>query len=254
MADQSPREQHAGTKQRRGGKGLSARWHGVPIWLLALGGGAGVFLVYRWYKDRQAASSSTTSTATPTTAATGTSGLGTGYSGLGMGGYGGGGGGYGAANNGLLQQIASDLASGSAPSATTPSTAATPTPATPAPSAPTSVAPLASPVANTPGANITTPTQAAAGEVAGVPQRAGSTTTGAGGNPTGTAGVFSLPHGKVVFQPTAAVRRGGQVAYGIGNEDEARAAERAGGQVVSGQELMSRGWAGLTPKALYLVR
>lgn len=242
----------------RKGSGLSARWHGVPIWVLGLGGGGGAFLLYRWYKGRQTASAATTSVATPASAATGTSGLGTGYTGMGTGG-GGGGGGYGAANNGLLNQIAQQLASGNTPANqfSTPTTSSATT-AAPAPSAPTTVSATASPVANptpplVPGANISTPTQTAAGEVASVPQREGATATGSGSK-TGIAGTFNLPRGTVVFQPTAAVRRGNQVAYGIGQQSVASQARQLGGTVLSGNQLAARGWSGLTPGAKYLLR
>lgn len=258
-ATSSPQQAPAAPASGRKGSGLSARWHGVPIWVLGLGGGGGAFLLYRWYKGRQTASAATTSTATPASAATGTSGLGTGYTGMGSGG--GGGGGYGAANNGLLNQIAQQLASGNTPAnqfSTPISGLLNPTRAPSPPSAPTTVSATASPVANptpalVPGANISTPTQTAAGEVASVPQREGSTATGSGSK-TGIAGTFNLPRGTVVFQPTAAVRRGNQVAYGIGQQSVAGQARQLGGTVLSGNQLAARGWSGLTPGAQYLLR
>jgi hypothetical protein len=71
---------------------------------------------------------------------------------------------------------------------------------------------------------------------------------------TTTAGSFALPKGTISFQPTAAVRNGGQVAYGIPNASEAKVAQGAGGTVESGKTLMGKGWSNLTAGALYLVR
>ena len=88
-----------GTERRRGerratpksatkGSGLSAKWHGLPIYVWAIGGAAGAYLLYRWYQNRSA--SSTTAAATPATGASvPTSGLG--YAGTGSSGGGGGG-------------------------------------------------------------------------------------------------------------------------------------------------------------------
>ena len=44
----------------KGGSILKKKWHGVPVPLLAVGGGVAVLLIYKWYKDRQSASSTTT--------------------------------------------------------------------------------------------------------------------------------------------------------------------------------------------------
>lgn len=62
------------------GKGLSGKWHGVPKPVLVLGGGLAIYLLYRWYQNKNAAAAAnvTPSTATPTTTSTGdtTGGLG----------------------------------------------------------------------------------------------------------------------------------------------------------------------------------
>lgn len=62
----------------------SRKFHGVPVPLIAAGGGLALYLVYRWYENRNAASSSTT---TPSTTSTGdTTGTDGGYGGVGGGG------------------------------------------------------------------------------------------------------------------------------------------------------------------------
>ncbi len=89
-------------------KGLKGKWHGIPKPVLLLGGGVALFLVYRWYANRN--SSSSTAAATPTTGGTQTSpgnggfpysyGGGGGYSGGGGGGTGSGSGGSGSGSGG----------------------------------------------------------------------------------------------------------------------------------------------------------
>ena len=71
---------------KKGESIFKKKWHGVPVPLIAVGGGLVLYLGYRWYKNRQSATSSTT---TPSTTSTGdTTGA---DNGLG-GGFGGGGG------------------------------------------------------------------------------------------------------------------------------------------------------------------
>lgn len=71
------------------GHGLTAQWHGIPVWLLAAGGAVFAYFLYEHFKS----SSSSSSTTNPVT---GTVGYGSGYPGNyeGGGGYGGGGGPY----------------------------------------------------------------------------------------------------------------------------------------------------------------
>lgn len=221
--------------------GLSAKWHGVPVWLLAAGGGGGGFLLYRWWKNRNASSTASSTTAAQTSAATGSTGTGSDYSGAGAA-SGGGGGGEGAANNALLQQIASELGS------LTPGTEPQPS--------------------GTGGANSDQPGNY---NLTGGPVPSGTKTTPSSiltpaaetqvpqgkvliNAPAGVPGTFSLPKGNVAFQPTAAVKHGGQVAYGIGNPTELSAVKSAGGTVETGKQLAAKGWTGLTPGASYLVR
>ena len=69
------------------GKAKASSFHGIPIWVIAVGGAAGAYLLYRWYKSRSA-STSAASTDTGTTATdTGTGSTDSGY-GAGSGGGG----------------------------------------------------------------------------------------------------------------------------------------------------------------------
>lgn len=135
----------APAKPAKKGSRLGGKWHGVPVPLLAVGGGVGILLVYRWYKNRQSSSSS--STATPATAAspfaaTGdTTGTGSGYTGggsAGGGGFGGWGGGTTPTPPDPLSTAPPPSTPGppAAPDASTPPPAVAPVAASPAPSAP----------------------------------------------------------------------------------------------------------------------
>lgn len=67
-----------------GGSGLSKKWHGIPAWALYLGAGLGGFLLYRYYKNQQAANAAATPAAAPVgTTAPDSSGLGAGGGGFG---------------------------------------------------------------------------------------------------------------------------------------------------------------------------
>jgi len=50
-------------------KAKTGTFHGIPIWVLAVGGAAGAYLVWKWYKSRSA-STSAASTDTGTTGTT----------------------------------------------------------------------------------------------------------------------------------------------------------------------------------------
>lgn len=226
----------APTPKGKSGKGfLHAKFHGVPLPAIAAGSGIVVFLLYKWYKGRQTAANSTTP-ASANPAATGLTGTGSDFSGMGTGA--GGGGGFFGPPQSPIQQTP-----GSGDTTTAPTTAPTTIPDT------GTQQPLAQPVAPPP-----LPTQQGLQSVSVPVAQAGSTATGAGGNPNGTAGVFALPKGTVYFQPTAAVVKGNQVAYGIGNPNDAAKVRAAGGTVLSGSALESRGWQNLTPGAQYLLR
>ncbi len=96
-------------------KGLKGKWHGIPKPVLLLGGGVALYLVYRWYANRN--SSSSTAAATPTTGGTQTS-TGTGgfpYTG-GGGGYSGGGGG---GDTGTTGTTSTNAAGGNTPPTST---------------------------------------------------------------------------------------------------------------------------------------
>ena len=69
------------------GSAFSKKFHGIPVPLLAAGGGLVLFLGYRWYKNRSASSASSTTTAPSTTSTGDTTGTSDGTGG----GYGGGG-------------------------------------------------------------------------------------------------------------------------------------------------------------------
>lgn len=76
------------TPPTRPGSGLTKTWHGAPVWVWAVSGGALLILGYRVYKARQGSSSTATATgvpAVPTGTDTGSSA---------GGGFGGGGGGF----------------------------------------------------------------------------------------------------------------------------------------------------------------
>lgn len=227
----------------KGKGGLSGDFHGVPKWLIAIGGGGGAFLIFRWWKNRNAASSTTASgTGTPAASSTGTSGA---FPGTGTGSGGGGGttgGGPGGQTRGRQKNFPT-LPDGTNPN-TTPQTDQS------NPAVATAVA-SANPTAPPPGP---LPTAQGLQSVSVPVAPAGSTATGAGGNPNGTAGTFSLPKGVLDFQPTAAIVKGNQVAYGIGNPGIASKAESLGGTVVSGTQLEQKGWTGVNPGAKYLLR
>lgn len=53
---------------KKGESIFKKKWHGVPVPLIAVGGGLVLYLGYRWYENRNASSSSTT---TPSTTSTG---------------------------------------------------------------------------------------------------------------------------------------------------------------------------------------
>lgn len=63
------------------------------------------------------------------------------------------------------------------------------------------------------------------------------------------AGSFVLPKGTVRFDPTAAIRQGNVVYYGVGNPSVANQLRAAGGTLVSGKQV-----PGGNPGALYLKR
>lgn len=219
----------------KSGKGfLHAKFHGVPLPAIAAGSGIVVFLLYKWYKGRQTAANSTTP-ASANPAATGLTGTGSDFTGTGTGGGGGGGSFFG-----------HPPITGTGDQPVNPTAGPAPAPA-PTPDGNTPQ-PLAQPVA------APLPTQQGLQSVSVPVAQAGSTATGAGGNPNGTAGVFQLSRGTVYFQPTAAVVKGNQVAYGIGNPNDAAKVRAAGGTVLSGSALESRGWQNLTPGAQYLLR
>jgi hypothetical protein len=267
-------------KKTTTGKGLSAKWHGVPVWVLAGGGGVGAFLLYKWYKNRQSADTTSGATSATAPVATGTTGTGSGYTGTGQGGGGGGGGNLANALSALTSAIA-----GLTPSASSTTTAPTSSPVvapvaaaafplgpdtlTPAPSA-TSAASGNAPAVATPAVAQTrvAPSQSEApgqGQLSGANNPLSSQGSSTTPNPLtpkvadtpnlfSTAGTFALPKGTVAFNPSASVKRGGQVAYGIPNQADATAAINAGGVVESGKQLMTKGWSNLTSGALYLVR
>lgn len=220
---------------------------GIPTPVAAVGGGVVLFFAYRWWKNRQSSSSSTTAAATPSTAATGTdSGIGS-FPGTGTGSGGGGGGiipgipdvKYNPPNPPANSNTTDVPVTNPAPVTPAPAPADTPAPAAAAP-APTAPAPY--------GGNsaIAAASQGIQNGVASVAGAAAATPD----NP----GTFHLKNGTVTFDPTAAVRHGNQVAYGIPNPGVATAAENAGGVVESGSQLMKKGWSNLTGGALYLVR
>ena len=74
------------------GSFLSKKFHGVPMPVVVIGGGVGLYLVYNWYKNRQASSTSSTAATTPSTTpttTTDTTGSGPGGGGSTLGGGGG---------------------------------------------------------------------------------------------------------------------------------------------------------------------
>ena len=98
------------TKAPEKGKGsvLKGKWHGVPKPVLLVGAGVGVYLLYRWYQNRNSSSSTAAGTTPSTSTGNGTSlgGLGGGYSGGGYGGgYGGAGGGSGTSTPPATTQV-----------------------------------------------------------------------------------------------------------------------------------------------------
>lgn len=207
---------------------LSGSWHGVPKPALALVGVAGGYFVYKRVKAGKSSSSTASAAATPTCSATPTPSC------PGSGAYGGGGQGSGGGAGGATPR---NKKRGGTP---TPSPLVGPDigPAPPAP-----VAPAATPAA--PAAPAAAPAQTAA------PAAQIGSPTPSSGVPVGT---FNLPKGSISFQPTVAVTRGGQVAYGIPNAPTAKSLNGLGGLVESGATLMSKGWTNLTPTADYLVR
>jgi hypothetical protein len=91
-----------GVAPKSKGSLFTKKWHGVPVSVLFAGGGVALYFGYRWYKNRQSSSSTTT----PSTTSTGdTTGTGTDTSGLGSGGGGWGGGSGGGSDSGLASDI-----------------------------------------------------------------------------------------------------------------------------------------------------
>jgi hypothetical protein len=240
----APKAPAKGAKSSKKGGGLSGSFHGIPKPVLAVGGGLGAFFLYRFWQARKAAAA-TTPAPQVNPAATGTdTGTGAGFSGTGTGGGGGGFGPAGGQPGGISDLLKQILA------AVNPQGTPAPTPPTPdQPSPEFGPGPNSAPAP----APALLPTQQNLQSVA-TPVATPTSGTGAGGNPAGIPGTFSLKNGTVNFQPTAAVVRGNQVAYGIPNQGTASTVERAGGTVQSGATLNSKGWTGLTPGALYLLR
>lgn len=218
---------------KKKGSALSGKTLGLPTPVVVIGGGAGAFLLYRWYKNRQSSSSTATPAATASpNAATGTdSGVGAGFTGTGS--SGGGGGGLGQANNALLQQIESQLAGLG-----------------------TGVVPAGTGAVSGSGDTSGSSSNGAA-TGGGTGAASGSNSTGSAATAAKTALVpdtFQFKDAKVSFVPTAKVTRGNQVAYGIPNTATGSTLKNAGGDVKTGAQLSQQGWTGLTPKAAYLVR
>lgn len=87
-------EQTSPKKTTTTGKGLSAKWHGIPVPILLVGAGVGLYFAYRWYQSRNTSSTSAVSSPAPPSSSSPSSG--SGYSGTGASGGGGapGSGGY----------------------------------------------------------------------------------------------------------------------------------------------------------------
>lgn len=87
-------EQTSPKKTTITGKGLSAKWHGIPVPILLVGAGVGLYFAYRWYQSRNTSSTSAVSSTAPPSSSSPSSG--SGYSGTGASGGGGapGSGGY----------------------------------------------------------------------------------------------------------------------------------------------------------------
>lgn len=125
-------EQPATKRKAPSSSGAGGSWHGVPKWLLAVGGGLGAYLVYLWWSSRSSSTAATTTASTAPAGTAGTSSLtssGASPSGL----VGSAGGGYGAQNNGLLEQILASLQnvpSGTASTTSSGTVAPTSTPGT----------------------------------------------------------------------------------------------------------------------------
>lgn len=219
MAEANP---SSGTPAAKKPGPLSGSWHGVPKPAIAVVGVAGVYFVYKRVKSKgsSATPAAPAVAATPTCSAT-PSCSGSGYPGSGQGSGGG------SSNPNMRNHHR-----GSAPTPS-PAPAPAPAPATPTCSASAPAAP-----APAPAPSPVPQTAAPAAQIGSTP----------------TAGTFKLPKGSISFQPTVAVSRGGQVAYGIPNAPTAKELNTLGGLVESGTALMAKGWTNLTPTADYLVR
>ena len=79
-------EQTSPKKTTTTGKGLSAKWHGIPVPILLVGAGVGLYFAYRWYQSRNTSSTSAVSSTAPPSSSSPSSG--SGYSGTGASGGG----------------------------------------------------------------------------------------------------------------------------------------------------------------------